>query len=425
MCIAILNKVGTLPKEYIQNSWDNNYHGAGLAFSDGTRIVTYKTDTNADNFYKKYKKYRKQHPDVPFLIHFRISTHGTISIDNLHPFVINDNVALIHNGMVDLSDHKNTDNRSDTRFLCEEMLAKMPDGWQHSEGIHRLIEEVGGYSKFVLLDIDHNYSIIGEDSGHWFEDNWYSNNSYKQVNRYVDYGGKKVDKYASTGNSFSTSRSAGFGYGTYNDWDDYYTEKPITTVKDYSKTTCVDTHILRKIEKHIVDSGAVDKHFNCYSSYTDTEVLHNIGLVDSLHGEESGVQLNTWYNIGGKNELLVTEIDGLFYTIVGERKEHYGYLYVYPCAIRHDDLISSLLDMFDNDKAYSTAGDKLANVAADCYWLIDYAQEEILRDDVSDAYAKCDACLNMCHAKDVNPLDGMEHWNVCNDCVPAYSAVVS
>lgn len=420
MCIAILNKVGTLPKEYIQNSWDNNYHGAGLAFSDGTRIVTYKTDTNADNFYKKYKKYRKQYPDVPFLLHFRISTHGTISVDNLHPFVINDNVALIHNGMVDLTDHSKTDHRSDTRYLCEEILANMPDGWHRSSGVHKLIGEVGGWSKFVLLDIDHNYSIIGEDAGHWADDNWYSNNSYKQVNRYVDYGGKKVDK-GSTGSGGYFGNSYGGSYGS-NYGSSYGSTQTAYVSLDKTKT----------MEYSLRQSGVIDLDESIFSTHISKELVDDMINIDAVHGDASNTNLDTWYHVSYGNghrsdhELYVLELDGKKYTLVRNTADKLAdVLYVLPFPVRMDEIVETLLTELDaRSKSYSTMSSKIEAIVEE-FKQVAIEAEDILLDghwtNAYDEYADvCDSCLTK--KGNLRKADGSSAWMVCNDCSPMFAS---
>lgn len=421
MCIAILNKVGTLPKEYIQNSWDNNYHGAGLAFSDGNKFTVYKTDSNADTFYKKYKKYRKAHPNVPFLLHFRISTHGTITTDNLHPFIINDNVALIHNGMIDLDGHAKTDHRSDTRFFCEDILATLPYGWQHSAGIHAMIEQIGGWSKFVLLDTDQNHYIIGEDAGHWYEGNWYSNNSYKQVNKYVDFGGKKVAKGGSS--------NVGFSYG----WDDDY-DAPTTSRSYSSNTVSVPIAQVAKIEGWLRASEAISSKSALYSTYIDQEAADNAVLIDDYYGKESDMKLDTWYHMTEgtvskekRYELMLTKVDDKIYTIVGQPNSisSYGTYYVIPFAIRHDNMVANLLDLLNYEKGYNTVSSHVINAIDNCYYLLDEMYYDTYGgyDNVESApvVEQCDSCL-------VNyPKDSMtkvfSQYNVCKECADLHEGL--
>ena len=47
-------------------------------------------------FYKEYKP----HGDKQVLIHFRIKTHGPIDKNNCHPFLVNNSLGFIHNGII-------------------------------------------------------------------------------------------------------------------------------------------------------------------------------------------------------------------------------------------------------------------------------------------------------------------------------------
>lgn len=410
MCIAILNVTGTLPKEAIINSWENNYHGAGFAYSDGTRIVIHKEDKDKDAFYKAYAKHRKKNVGAKFLIHFRISTHGTITKDNLHPFLINKDVALIHNGMVDFAGHKASDKRSDTRYLCEEFLAKMPKGWHLSEGVHNFISEVGGYSKFVMLDIDNNHAIINEDSGHWFEDNWYSNSSYKTVNNYVDFGGKKVAKGGSSyyGSSYGTS------YGS-----------------TYAVSDSVPFYALKSIESVLVKEKLSKSGRMVYSAYLDADYSDMGKAIDSIIEDNSKIEENVWYHLPESkkanqsyNAICWVTVNGKKYSVVGLN----GYdgiesMTALPFAIRNEEMLCAYLSILDDGNHTMTKTDKLIDTIEKCYHLYDEAEEIIqsfnynwIDDKSDDATDVCDCCATKVSKKDLSPMDGAEHWHCCSSC---------
>jgi glutamine amidotransferase len=408
MCIAILNVTGILPKESIINSWENNYHGAGFAYSDGTRIVIHKEDKDKDAFYKAYAKHRKKNVDAKFLIHFRISTHGTITKDNLHPFLINKDVALIHNGMVDFFDHKASDKRSDTRYLCEEFLAKMPKGWHLSEGVHKFISEVGGYSKFVLLDIDNNHAIINEQSGHWFEDNWYSNNSYKTVSNYIDYGGKQVSK--------------GSGTASYGGYPTAYAQ--VSNVPYYTLTSITNTLVKEKLCK----SGRT-----LYSAHIDSEYTDMGKSIDSIIEDDSKIEENVWYNLSDAkksnesyNAICWVTANGKKYSVVSlDGYDGVESMLAIPFAIRNEEMLLNYLTALDNGNKMMTKTDKLIDTIEKCYHLYDEA-EEILQsfthgwndeNTPNDTTGTCDCCAVEVSKKDLSPMDGAEHWNCCNDCM--------
>lgn len=356
MCIAILNKTGIISKDAFKNSWENNYDGAGFAYSDGNKIFVHKDNKGYESFYKMYAKHRKKFPQQTFLVHFRISTHGTVTKDNLHPFVINDNVALIHNGMVDLKGHDRMDKRSDTRFLCEEILSHMPDGWHLSTGVHKMIGEFGGGSKFVMLDIDNNHSFVNEKSGHWFEDNWYSNKSYVAVERYVDYGGTR--KYKDTG------AGSGFGYSTG------YRGNYQTAVQSipFGTTTM--------LEKHLKSIAVIDSKRYVFSGNVDQKTANDYAVVEETT-DSSSILPDTWYNINGHQDnkkyyaMLWTTYLGEKYSFIAENgKDGFSGVVALPVVVTNETLLCAVIEQWESAKPHSTSADKLDIAIDNCFNLV-------------------------------------------------------
>ena len=423
MCIAILNNSGFIAKQSIENSYANNYHGAGFAYSKGDSFHVYKTDKGSQAFYKAYKKHRKDNPNVPFLLHFRISTHGTITTDNLHPFVVND-VAMIHNGMVDIKGHSRSDKRSDTRFLCEEILAHLPSGWHMSKGFQAMLDEMGGWSKFVFLGLDNSYSIVGESSGHWFEDNWYSNTSYKQVNSYVDYGGKQMSK----------SPSVGYSYGKANDsWGDIYDSYPsVTKPTTVSVNIAIPLQELTLIETKLRSAGLIAASQLCYNASIDKDVVEDFKLLDSyvqnaydkVHDAKSTldsyVEPMVWYSIADKPaKALWLEVNGKKYTVVCHGND-YKILSAAPFAVSSNELMTALLKEFNYSPkdSYVSANNRFSDAMLSCADLFDEAEEYdwMLRTKNEAIVNKdyCDNCLESNNVVDMNDVDG---WKLCDKCV--------
>ena len=195
MCIAILNQPGSfIPKENLKNAWDNNNHGAGIAYIDNDEVCAYHEPHEFDSFYEEYE-YIRTISDKPILIHFRIATHG-MGHDMLHPHdVTTGRVSLIHNGVI--SGLGNND-ISDTREFANMLSKFYPDNVQFVDhpGIKAFIlHALGRTNKVVLLDWTGDYRIVNAHLGHYDNDgNWFSNNSYKQVNSYIWAGNTKVYK---------------------------------------------------------------------------------------------------------------------------------------------------------------------------------------------------------------------------------------
>lgn len=191
MCIAILNQKGILPTEYIKNSWDNNNEGAGLLWIKNNKLQIYKT-YSYKKLLKQYKTIKKQEGEnKKIVLHFRISTSGhNKDYINLHPFVINKDLAFVHNGIISgLGNEKHSDT-----YQFNQVLQKLPDNFIHNEGQKDLISKAIGGSKLIFLDTLENHYIINERLGEWFGGNWYSNNSYIDNFDFYYFGNEKVNK---------------------------------------------------------------------------------------------------------------------------------------------------------------------------------------------------------------------------------------
>jgi len=221
MCIAILNckKGGRLPKNQIQNSWDNNDMGAGLLWTKNNKLNVFKS-YEYDDYLEKYNELRDDKSIGNIVLHFRIATSGYNGEHNLHPFLTNDNLGFVHNGVIKGLGNKSF---SDT-YEFNDMLKKFKHEFLSCEMSKYFISEYIGYSKLIFLDNKDKYTIINEELGAWSSGNWYSNDSYKEYKSYVYYGNQKVAKPGATVSAWDDA------------WNDAWDDEPISTVKkdDYN-----------------------------------------------------------------------------------------------------------------------------------------------------------------------------------------------
>lgn len=179
MCIAILNKSGLLSKDTMENCYENNPDGMGMLWSEDGKLRVYKRLKKFGRFYSYYEKIRNKYPDIPIVLHFRIGTSGLNDIENCHPFLCNDNIGFVHNGILGIKEK--TKKVSDTYTFNQLVLKGLPDNFIHNVGIRFLIEEaVGTGNKLIFLDSKNGWWIANEDEGHWdnHEENWFSNYGY-------------------------------------------------------------------------------------------------------------------------------------------------------------------------------------------------------------------------------------------------------
>jgi predicted glutamine amidotransferase len=218
MCIAILQPAGTrLTKQKAENSFDSNPHGAGYMYAHDGKLVVNKA------FYTFKELWEALEPDLdqyaetcPFVIHMRIKTHGDNSPANIHPHIVNDDLAFVHNGIISIG---TKGDESDTAAFNRVLLQDMPENFLKNKAIMRLIEDFCSGSKLVFLDSQGNFQIANERLGHWNKTDglWYSNHSYEDYASYYGYkygGSYKSSKKNATAGTRATSSTSGAATST-------------------------------------------------------------------------------------------------------------------------------------------------------------------------------------------------------------------
>ena len=176
MCIIILNKKGLIPRNTLNECCESNPDGMGLMYAKNGKIKIIKEIIDFDSFYSKYMKIRIKHKGN-IALHFRIRTAGNVNEKNIHPFFVNQNLAFMHNGILDIEVPKNSE-ISDTMIFNEHILKNLPDDFLNYAGNVELIKNYITSSKLLFMDSYGQVTIINEDKGNWLKDNWFSNYSY-------------------------------------------------------------------------------------------------------------------------------------------------------------------------------------------------------------------------------------------------------
>jgi predicted glutamine amidotransferase len=274
MCIAILNlNTDPIEESALYNSWIYNDDGAGLMWAHDGKLFTQKfpndlTQESFDAFYKRYLEVRSL-TDLPIGLHFRIATHG-MSTEYLHPFNISDNVAIMHNGIIS---GFGTREVSDTAEFAQ-LLSMLPDdmtdsvaGLTSNFAVEVLITNTLGFgNKVIALDKEGEFFIFNEGQGHWYGDNWYSNDSYKAAKRY----------YGSTAMTPHTTTASVYKYYGYS--DDFYDN---VWNKDYASTASTNSTVGKKKESGWAE--VVDE-IDAFSPYQACLTCNENGYVD-MYGD--------------------------------------------------------------------------------------------------------------------------------------------
>lgn len=225
-----------MSKESLQNCWNGNKDGAGLAFSDNGQLMIFKELQSFDTFWKVYSEaYDKHGEQTDFLLHFRISTGGGVTTDNVHPFAVGE-MLMAHNGTFH-GKYPPTATQSDTNLLCERMTKEGVTSEMVKNKFYQelLSDHIGSSNKLVFLHPDGTSTIINPNAyraEYDAEGNWYSNDSYKGKKKYA--GNKEVSSSSGYGTKDYGQRGNGWG------WDDDSQElvrKTVNTKKTVNPLT--------------------------------------------------------------------------------------------------------------------------------------------------------------------------------------------
>jgi glutamine amidotransferase len=184
MCLLSYYPVNTQPVVgELENGAVLNSDGHGWAIVHESSIIVGK-GFNASEVIGEFAAMRAKYPDGPALFHSRMATDGALTLDNVHPFNVDNDrrTVLAHNGILPRRPAKG-DKRSDTRLLADSLAGMF--GTLRKEAVRRKIEEwMGSYNKLVVLTVNPRMParafILNEKAGEWTADGiWYSNEGYR------------------------------------------------------------------------------------------------------------------------------------------------------------------------------------------------------------------------------------------------------
>lgn len=164
------------PKAILDRCARLNPHGFGFATKD--RI--FKT-LDFEDFYKQIKTIKQYETAI---LHFRYATHGSIKLENCHPFRDEESgVSFAHNGILDIKPIKDMTD-SETAFRTQIAPIIKANGFQSSEFIFKNYEIIGG-SRFAYINSKGEYRLYGTFVQH--KGCWYSNRNFLPYIEQVRY----------------------------------------------------------------------------------------------------------------------------------------------------------------------------------------------------------------------------------------------
>lgn len=179
MCIAIYKPEGfILTPDTIKESWASNRDGAGFMYHENEQLFVVKGLMTLAEFEEAYEP----HKTKDCVLHFRIKTHGATDQTNTHPFNIDENLGVVHNGIISAVDTSTDTTKSDTWHFAQNHLYefRMDNKKFFLNPVYKaMIENYIGYSKLIFMDNMGNVEIMNENKGVWDSGCWFSNTSYR------------------------------------------------------------------------------------------------------------------------------------------------------------------------------------------------------------------------------------------------------
>jgi len=126
--------------------------------------------------------------ESPFIIHFRITTHGGTRVENNHPFKVDKDTVFVHNGIINSVVKFAVGHESDTRSFNRNILRNLPKGWKSNNAVKFMIEDFIGTSKLIMLHTDYSVDIYNQNMGTWEDGVWYSNTTFRRYGTGYSYG---------------------------------------------------------------------------------------------------------------------------------------------------------------------------------------------------------------------------------------------
>lgn len=185
----------------IYNGGTRNPHGHGWAIVSGAELLLGKS-LDLDQAMDQFTDARKRHPTGPALFHSRWATHGSMGLENVHPFRVGRSAATVvaHNGILPSNAHPGKgDDRSDTRKFADDILPQQYRKLDRANVQRALSLWCGRGNKLVILTTDRRYRcsayIINESEGLWDGESgvWHSNSDYLSPSRWGAAGVADLD----------------------------------------------------------------------------------------------------------------------------------------------------------------------------------------------------------------------------------------
>ena len=166
----------------LQCTYEND-DGSGWVIRTPHGLEMYRSAKEIDSVISTFIAARAKWPNSWAVWHSRLATHGTIEDVNTHPFMVpGQDWAMVHNGILPLSDGPFKSDRSDSRILAEDHFSGQDWATLRENKTH--VERWLSGDKVVLISGPKQKGgpviIFNEKRGDWdkTDDCWYSHPLY-------------------------------------------------------------------------------------------------------------------------------------------------------------------------------------------------------------------------------------------------------
>ena len=145
------------------------YDSAGIAFIDNEIISSYKKIGNVSKLKESLDKKLMSNVGIA---HTRWATHGKPSEKNAHPHISENNIAIVHNGIIEnhieiknkFFKNKTLSSNTDSEVLAH-LINYFSEKNEILDAVHFAIQEVKGSYAIAVLDKNNPKKIIGARNG--------------------------------------------------------------------------------------------------------------------------------------------------------------------------------------------------------------------------------------------------------------------
>ena len=187
MCILVGCKPGTIPtREELVLGSESNPHGFGYAIVIDGKMVVNKS-MKPDALIDEFLELRRANMNSCAIFHARYASHGSIDIDNCHPFYLGEDKqsVLAHNGNFPNDNQPKDSSCSDTRWFAETVMPSL-GGIQSLDNpvFCEMLINWSGSNRVIFLtanaEMESQMYTIGYEHGSVDDDGvWWSNDFHK------------------------------------------------------------------------------------------------------------------------------------------------------------------------------------------------------------------------------------------------------